>query len=86
MKSSREKGKENRPPHVFRKDCSEEGEIFIVESVLHDDIITIEFNLGNEIANAAELELSATSAFGTFSPNTKGAATVDFNKLRWLFI
>jgi len=44
------KGNENKP-HVFRKDCAEEGEIIKIESdLLGSEIITVKFNLDNEIA------------------------------------
>ncbi|MDR3181525.1 MAG: hypothetical protein LBT89_01165, partial [Planctomycetaceae bacterium] len=44
------KGNENKP-HVFRKDCIGEGEVFVIESnLLGNEIITVEFNLDGEIA------------------------------------
>ena len=44
------KGNENKP-HVFRKDCAEEGEVIKIESdLLGSEIITVKFNLDNEIA------------------------------------
>ena len=45
-----QKGNENKP-HVFRKDCSDEGEIIKIESdLIGSEIITIKFNLDKEIA------------------------------------
>ncbi|MDR3233961.1 MAG: hypothetical protein LBT46_09935 [Planctomycetaceae bacterium] len=44
------KGNENKP-HIFRKDCIGEGEVFVIESnLLGNEIITVEFNLDGEIA------------------------------------
>ena len=44
------KGKENKP-HVFRKDCTGEGEVIkIVSDLIGSEVITIKFNLDNEIA------------------------------------
>ena len=45
------KGTENKP-HVFRKDCSDEGEIIKIESgdMFGNEVITIKFNLDNEVA------------------------------------
>jgi predicted RNA methylase len=56
------KGKENRP-HVFRKDCCEEREIFVIESLLHDEVMTIEFNLDNEIAKIERCTRSKYAGF-----------------------
>jgi len=57
------KGKENKP-HVFRKDCVGDREIFVIESnIFGNELITIHFNLDNEIA---KIERCPRSQYDTF--------------------
>jgi predicted RNA methylase len=58
-----QKGQENKP-HVFRKDCSDEGEVIKIESdLIGSEVITIQFNLDNEIAKIERCPKSEYSDF-----------------------